>query len=159
MSKIDQLQPGQAPQTGQAPKTDRAQGGEAFQKILDQATQLAQGQEPSRAAQARLASQAAQAAQVPQTAQAPSPLQTEGLMRAGRTLDLLDTYALALADQGKPLKEVAGLVKSLQGEAEGLGQVMEKMDPQDGLYGLLQEVAATAQVESIKFNRGDYLNS
>ncbi|CAO0824904.1 hypothetical protein DFAR_990011 [Desulfarculales bacterium] len=33
------------------------------------------------------------------------------------------------------------------------------MDPQDGLYVLLQEAAATAQVEPIKFNRGDYLES
>jgi hypothetical protein len=52
---------------------------------------------------------------------------------------------------------MAGLVKSLEEESRGLGRVLGRMDPQDGLYGLLQEVASTAQVETVKFNRGDYV--
>ena len=161
MSKIDQLLPGQNPQTVQTPQTARPQGAPAFQDILDQAAQVAQSQAASPAAPAQaagLAATTAPAVSAPAPAAGvPSTLQSEGLAWAGRTLDLLDSYALALAEQDKPLKEVAGLVKSLEDEAKGLGQVIERMDPQDGLYGLLQEVAAIAQTESIKFNRGDYV--
>jgi hypothetical protein len=162
MSKIDQLQPGQMPQTGQPIPASRPQGGEAFQKILDQATQRAEVAPPERPAQitapqSATATQAAGASQAAQAAPPPSPWQTEGLLRAGRTLDLLDAYAQSLADPGQPLKKVAGLLESLEDEARGLGQLLERMDPQDGLYGLLQEVAATAQAETLRFNRGDYL--
>ncbi|MFH1033489.1 MAG: hypothetical protein V1806_03195 [Pseudomonadota bacterium] len=164
MSKIDQLQPGQSPQTPQSPPAARPQDGEAFQNILEQATRQAgaapsesagQATAPTQATQAISAGQAA--GQASAVAQDVSPLQREGLLRAGRTLDLLDAYAQSLADPGQPLKKVAGLVKSLEEEGKGLGQLLEGMDPQDGLYGLLQEVASTAQVESLKFNRGDYV--
>ncbi|MBI4799813.1 MAG: hypothetical protein HY794_14030 [Desulfarculus sp.] len=158
MSKIDQLQPGQPPQIGQTPQTARPQGAPAFQEILNQATQAAQAPDPAAApTQAQPTTQAAPVAAP--AAVAPTPLQSEGLLRAGRTLDLLDSYALALADQSKPLKQVAGLVKSLEDEARGLSEVLGRMDPQDGLYGLLREVAATAQAESLKFNRGDYVEA
>lgn len=156
MSKIDQIQPGQPPQVGQPAPTARPQGGQAFQDILNQATQAVQAPAqaaapaPAQVAGPPVASAAAAAAP-------PTPLQSEGLARAGRTLDLLDAYALALADQSKPLKQVAGLVKSLEGEARELGELLGRMDPRDGLYGLLREVAATAQAESLKFNRGDYV--
>ncbi|MBI5522813.1 MAG: hypothetical protein HY910_09305 [Desulfarculus sp.] len=156
MSKIDKLQPGPPPQIGQATPAARPQGGPAFQDILDKAGQAAQAPAQAPApSPAWPTTQAAPAAAPADTAA--TPLQREGLMRAGRTLDLLDAYALALADQSKPLKQVAGLVKSLEDEARGLGEVLGRMDPQDGLYGLLQEVAATAQAESLKFNRGDFV--
>jgi hypothetical protein len=162
MSKIDQIQPGAIPSTGQPAPASRPQGGEAFQKVLEQASQrveTAPTQSPAQATAPRAAqeTQATGASQETQAAQAPSPLQTEGLLRAGRTLDLLDAYAQSLADPSQSLKKVSGLVKSLEEESKGLGQVLGRMDPQDGLYGLLQEVASTAQVETVKFNRGDYV--
>ncbi len=159
MSKIDQIQPGQILPADKPSPAGRPQGGDSFQKILDQATQASQAAPTPANAPASQAAPTAPAAQASQVSEAApvSPLQREGLLRAGRTLDLLDSYAQSLADPSQPLKKVAGLVQSLEQESRGLGQVLERMDPQDGLYGLLQEVASTAQVETIKFNRGDYL--
>lgn len=162
MSRIDQITPGQGPRTGQTGKTGQAAGGESFQSMLDKAAQTGQATETASAQglQAPPASQAVSASgQVAPTAPVDqvAALQTQGLLHAGRTLDLLDTYAQALAQEQKPLKEVSGLVKNLEGEVGQLNQVLGQMDPKDGLYGLLQQVAVTAMVETVKFNRGDYL--
>jgi hypothetical protein len=78
-------------------------------------------------------------------------------MRAEKALDILERYEQALGDQGKSLKDVAKLVRDLDGEVQALTRAMDKLSPQDKLYGLLQEVAVASTVESIKFNRGDYL--
>jgi Tfp pilus assembly protein PilO len=52
---------------------------------------------------------------------------------------------------------MAGTVQALETEAKELSKLLESLNPDDELYNLLQEVATVAVVESIKFNRGDYL--
>ncbi len=161
MTKIDQIQPGQtgAPQ-GPRP-SGPGQAGEVFQKVLEQAHQRAETSPPVRPQAAVPVSSydplaGLNGVKPPLAADALGPGQTEGLMRAERALELLEDYQHALADEKKPLKEMHGLVKALDSEVQELTQVLDKLDPQDGLYGILQEVAVTAMVQSIKFNRGDF---
>ena len=158
MSKIDHLGPAQ-PAAPQAPRpSGPSRSGEAFEAALDQARQRVEG---GPAPQARPVSSydplaALQGVKPPLAPEGLGPRQTEGLMRAERAIELLENYRQALADEQKPLKQMHGLVRDLDGEVAELTQVLDQMDPQDGLYGILQEVAVTAMVQSIKFNRGDF---
>ena len=83
--------------------------------------------------------------------------QAEGLAQAGRTLDILDDYVAALGDGNKSLKDMAPLVSAMEAEAKGLAQTMDQLEDSDELRAVLNDVAVTVMVESIKFNRGDYL--
>ncbi|MFH1058437.1 MAG: hypothetical protein V1797_07140 [Pseudomonadota bacterium] len=157
MTRIDQLQPGQTPQAG-AQKTAAKPAGEAsFQSLLDEACR------PESAAPAPIpAASAAPAAQTAQTARpsAPrqlDPLETEGMLHAERALDILETYQQGLADKKRSLKELGGLVRAMDEEVAELTKVIDQMPPERELFGLLSEVAVAAMVESVKFNRGDYL--
>lgn len=157
MTRIDQIQPGTAPAAGEGQKTQRHQGDQAFQQVLEQAA--GRLREPQQAAEAPAFDPMStlQGVKPPLASAELSPEQTEGLMRAERTLEILERYEQVLGDERKSLKDVATLVRDLDGEVKGLTQALEKIDPQDRLYGLLQEVAVASMVESIKFNRGDYL--
>jgi hypothetical protein len=158
MTRIDQIQTGTAPGVGEGLKTQRSQGDQAFQQILEQAASRVQ-QSPQAAASAPAFDPMAtlQGVKPTLTTAELSPEQTEGLMRAERALETLERYEQVLGDERKSLKDVATLVRDLDGQVKGLTQTLDKMDPQDKLYGLLREVAVTSMVESIKFNRGDYL--
>jgi hypothetical protein len=95
-------------------------------------------------------------AKPPLTTQDLTPAQTEGLMRAERTLESLEHYQRLLGDESKSLKQVSQAVQGLEGEVRELTGVLDGMDSSDQLYGILQEVAVTAMVHSLKFNRGDF---
>lgn len=164
MNRIDQLKPGQAQPEAPAQPAARPQGAPSFQELLDQAHQadpngrtggLAPGQ-----GLGGLAGAPATGAINPVAASAAiaklGPEETEGLLRAERTLDLLESYQKDLADGRKGLKEIFGVVKALEGELGDLMQAMERLAPDSRLHGLLGEIATQAMVESIKFNRGDY---
>lgn len=157
MTRIDQIHPGVAPGTGEAAKTRPGQGDQAFQRVLEQAA--ASLGEPAQAAKPAVFAPlpTIQSVEPPLGLAELGPEKAEGLARAGRALDILELYGQALGDERRSLKEVAALVRDLDGEVKGLTQAMEKIDPQDKLYGLLQEVAVASMVESIKFNRGDHL--
>lgn len=162
MTKIDDILPVKPAETRPAPKPASRTRDDAFGKVLQEA--LDQG-----GAAPQAASKAAEAAEPfdpmdrlagvkPLAAPARlDPLQTEGLMRAERTLDILDQYESLLGDHTKSLKETAHVVDRMDDEVRELTKVLDKLDPKDELYGILQEVAVTAMVQSIKFNRGDYL--
>lgn len=157
MTRIDQIQPGVAPGVGEGQKTQRGQGDTAFAQVLEQAAGRLR-ETPGVAAQTPALDPlgALQGGEPPLAAEL-NPEQSEGLMRAEKALDILERYEQALGDQGKSLKDVAKLVRDLDGEVQALTRAMDKLSPQDKLYGLLQEVAVASTVESIKFNRGDYL--
>lgn len=157
MTRIDQLQPGQSPQTGAQKPAAKPAGEATFQSLLDEACR------PESAAPAP--TPAAPVAGVAKTAptaktSAPrqlDPLETEGMLHAERALDILETYQQGLGDKNKSLKELGGLVKAMDEEVAELTKVIDQMPPERELYGLLSEVAVTAMVESVKFNRGDYI--
>ncbi len=161
MSKIDQIDPSLLPKTKEVKGPRRASGeNDVFQKALDQA--LA---EPSGASQGLEAvgpgpdPLAHMDGVLPPLAleEKLDPVQTEGLMRAERTLDVLERLERMLGDSRRTLKEVAPVVQDLEDEVGRLNQVLARLDSSDELHPILSQVAATAMVQSLKFNRGDYL--
>lgn len=157
MTKIDGIVGGQPPlepdKTGAAPK----KGGPSFQAVLEKAAagveQVGPADPASEAADAM-----ADIADVkpPVTDLKLSPLHTEGVMRAERTLELLGSYGELLGNESKSLKEVFVALSAMEDEVKELTGVLDQLDKDDQLYPILEGVAVTAMTESIKFNRGDY---
>ena len=162
MSKISQItsiDPNGQVQTQQKPSQE--EGGPSFHEVLQKA---AGGQEFSqKEAQTALEAEQKAVSQAgsPQAANALdqilSPKQVNGLMRAEKTLELLSDYERQLGDGSFSLKDMAGTVDSLEDQVKKLTEALNKLDPEDELKGLLQDVATTAMVETIKFKRGDYV--
>ncbi|KMY69091.1 hypothetical protein AAU61_06110 [Desulfocarbo indianensis] len=161
MTKIDQLHPGQLGQPQPDAKTVRKEEGD-FAKLLDQALDRqvsgpAQAAQPTAAAPASVA--APQSAQALSASQGLNALQQECVSRAERALDLLERYAGQLGRPDLSLKELEPSLAALQEEAKGLAEVADSLDPADQLHGIVQEVVMRVAAESVKFNRGDYLNA
>ncbi len=78
----------------------------------------------------------------------PAITQAEGL------LSLMDTYAKNLQDPSKSLRQFEPVLKAMKNQATTLLAVS---GDDAHLHALAQQLAATAEVETIKFNRGDYV--
>lgn len=77
---------------------------------------------------------------------------TDSLMR------LLDQYSANLSDHEKSLKEIAPLVAKIKTSAQELMQeARQTLNPDDELKQIAMRYAVMANVEHIKFERGDYL--
>ena len=163
MSKIDQILPGQIgqPQEGRKPGTKTSGN---FAKLLDEALGL-QGQSTAKATAPSQAfpgmAGVAPAGQVgsPDATQGLSDLQREGVERAERAISLLEEYAERLGQPGLKLKELQPSLTALEQEAKSLAEVADRLEPDDELHGIVQEVLMRVAAESVKFNRGDYLTT
>jgi len=93
----------------------------------------------------------------PPAVSAEALIQTEAELAAERTVDLLDSYQAALANPTRTLKSMAPLVQEIEAEVTRIQKSLEDLPPDDRLRPLLNQVAVTAMVETIKFNRGDYI--
>ncbi len=81
----------------------------------------------------------------------------ETIDRAERLLAILDDYSSKLTDPRYTLREIHGLVVEMETEKDLLLPLVESLPEGDPARDLLNRVLVTAAVESIKFNRGDYL--
>ncbi len=72
-------------------------------------------------------------------------------------LDLLESYAQALSDPKKNLRDIAPLIKSLESEKGKLAELGEKLPDENILKDVVNQTAILATVEVLKFNRGNYL--
>jgi hypothetical protein len=75
--------------------------------------------------------------------------------RASDMLNLLESYAKALRDPKRSLKSIEPLVGRIRDQIHGLKVPAEGQD--QGLLKLVDEIAVTATVETVKFQRGDYI--
>lgn len=82
---------------------------------------------------------------------------TEAELAAERTVDLLDSYQAALANPTRTLKSMAPLVQEIEAEVDRIHKSLETLPQDDRLRPLLNEVAVRAMVETVKFNRGDFV--
>ncbi|GAB6095934.1 hypothetical protein JCM14469_21870 [Desulfatiferula olefinivorans] len=73
-----------------------------------------------------------------------------------RLLTLLDNLASALSDPDRTLKEMDGLVRTIKQEADSLTEAARQRPDGDSLKAVAEESALLAQVEYLKFTRGDY---
>lgn len=84
-------------------------------------------------------------------------LKSQGMAKGEDLISILERYCEALADPSKSLRDLGHDIESLEGTLNELLPIAKSLSPGDPLKGLLNELAITAKVESIKFERGEYL--
>ena len=70
-------------------------------------------------------------------------------------LGMLEEYETALANPAISLKEIDPMVKAMQKQANDMEASLDKIDSQ--LKPLTSQIIGQAQIEAIKFERGDYI--
>lgn len=149
MTKIDPINDAIAMQATKRPCTSAPV---PFQASLENAL----SQKISDTADKRQAS-ALSEPQSPMTRQPGMP-STDVLGQTDRLLGLLDAYATGLENPGATLKELASIVALMKDEAM---QLMASTDTHaaggNDINGIAAKAALTANVEYIKFQRGDYI--
>ena len=77
------------------------------------------------------------------------------LQYASNILDLMEKYTQALNDPTRTLKSIQPIVEDMLTELNGL--TGESSTHSEELASLVNEIAVAARVETIKFQRGDYI--
>lgn len=87
-----------------------------------------------------------------------SPTQNSSIIeRIENLLNILDEYQKKLKDPDASLKEIDPIIKQMEKEKENLAPVLESIKEDDGLKNVLNQVLVTSALETMKFNRGDYV--
>ena len=88
---------------------------------------------------------------------ASQPNTKQTLARMDRFLTLLETYQKQMEDPRISLKETSTIVSQLEQQTQELLPLLEALPEKNGIKDLLNRLLVTSTVETIKFNRGDYL--
>jgi hypothetical protein len=81
---------------------------------------------------------------------------TDVAARTDHLLRQLDDYSRDLEDPRRSLKEMEPLIHAIRDDAQQLLDAASKAEKDPGLKEIATRVAMTANVEYMKFNRGDY---
>ena len=79
------------------------------------------------------------------------------LQHAYDILDLMEEYSQALHNSHMTLKAIEPILTRIEQELKVLEMQSEANVAQDELAGIVNEIAVTARVEALKFQRGDYI--
>jgi len=80
------------------------------------------------------------------------------LQHAYNILDLLEEYSQALSNPHMTLKGIEPIVTRIEQELKGLdAQSWDNVAQNHELGGIINEIAVTANIEALKFKRGDYI--
>ncbi|MDR1920625.1 MAG: hypothetical protein LBS31_02645 [Candidatus Adiutrix sp.] len=74
-----------------------------------------------------------------------------------KALDKMESYAAALGDGRKNLKEIEPLADEMRKAAGQLAKLGQSLSPDHPLKNLANDAAVLATVEAMKFKRGDYV--
>ncbi|MCP4370957.1 MAG: hypothetical protein GY797_23010 [Deltaproteobacteria bacterium] len=77
--------------------------------------------------------------------------------RVENLLNILDEYQQKLKDPNTSLKEIDPIVRQMEKEKESLAPVLDSLAENDGLKDILTRALVSSSLETIKFNRGDYI--
>lgn len=88
---------------------------------------------------------------------ATQPGKKQILARMDRFLTLLENYQKQMEDPRISLKETGTIVSQMEQQAQELLPILESLPEGNGVKDLLNRLLVTSTVETIKFNRGDYL--
>jgi hypothetical protein len=77
--------------------------------------------------------------------------------RVSAVLSLLERYQEQLADNRSTLRQMMPVVDALKDEIQGLGELRTQPSLSPDLARIADELVVTAQVELVKFHRGDYV--
>lgn len=72
-------------------------------------------------------------------------------------LSTLENYSQGLGQTDLSLKSLSPMVESLEQHSQQLQAAAQKLPANSPLKKVMQEAAALAYTESVKFNRGDYV--
>jgi hypothetical protein len=87
-----------------------------------------------------------------------SPAQNGSIIeRVENLLNILDEYQQKLNNPHFSLKEIEPLVKQMENEKQNMAPVLDSLVEDDGLKDILNHALVTSSLETIKFNRGDYI--
>jgi len=89
--------------------------------------------------------------------QASQPDTKQTLVRMDRFLNLLETYQAQMEDPRISLKETSTIVSQMEQQTQELLPLLDALPDGSGIKDLLNRLLVTSTVETIKFNRGDYL--
>jgi len=149
MTKIDGISEGSQISTNKPlQKTDA----ELFKKTLDKAIETKESVQTEKTTKSNLPEiQSAQMVPAGNTARAFEN-------KTGQLLDLMDRFAGEMGNPERTLKEIEPLVVALRENAEALLKSAEKEAAQDSpVREIAVESAMRANIEYIKFYRGDYV--
>ena len=79
--------------------------------------------------------------------------------RTERFLDILEEYQGKLKDPQTTLREIHPLIQKMETEKEFLTPFLDSLPPGNGLKEILNDAMITSTLETMKFNRGDYVDS
>lgn len=80
-----------------------------------------------------------------------------GVVHAERFLDLLDEYRHRLADPQVSLKGLDSAVRAMEEGRGELAALLDGLPDGDGLKEVLNQALVAAEIEIVRFRRGDYL--
>ncbi len=95
-------------------------------------------------------------AEVQERSQADPALRLQGVTLTEITIDSMESFAKALANQSLSAQDLEAFVGRLEEEVQELINVKEQLPENDPLAELIERVSAACYLESAKFRRGDY---
>jgi hypothetical protein len=94
--------------------------------------------------------------QVTDVAPVPTALRLESLSLTEQTLKTLEHFENALKNNALAADNLEPIISSLEENTAALVAFKNQIDEQDPLSNLLNRVATTTYVETVKYRRGDY---
>ena len=87
-------------------------------------------------------------------------LQAGYVDKTSRVINLMDTYAKSLSDPKKTLKDIEPELMTFIEEAQSLHEeYISTGNTNDDLKNIMEDLLRAARLESVRFHRGDYLDS
>jgi len=91
------------------------------------------------------------------TSPCPVDSKSDVFVQSEKILNLLDNYAVELADPARTLKDIGPLVENIEKEVTMMeSEAVNKVQNDKALDKLVKDVTVTAKVAMYKFHRGDY---
>ena len=123
---------------------------EAFGKVLEQTLQSAQDSGVSSTGQT--------AGPMLQGIQPFMDVRQDLYNRVDRLLNTFDNYQLLLGDSRTNLKDLAGALEDLKGEARDMAAMMENVGHTDPLKSIVNETLVAVSKEVFNFESGSYVD-
>ncbi len=95
-------------------------------------------------------------AEVGEVEQGDPQVRMQGVKLAEATIDCMESFAAALADQSLSEEDLESFVVRLEEDSQVLVNIKEQLPENDPLAELVERVSAACYLETAKFRRGDY---
>jgi hypothetical protein len=83
-------------------------------------------------------------------------LRMQGVKLTESTIDSMESFATALADQALSTNDLEAFVTRLEEDSQVLVDIKAQLPESDPLAELIERVSAACYLETAKFRRGDY---